>query len=121
MDTLQAYAMAQAHKGNHFKVFDWDKAARLIRERGAQRAGAGLSGDWEWTGGQILKDGKPIPREDTYTFLASNWAMPELVTDDGDVEDCFIIDDEARKRWGDVDLSSIYWPPSALAILNGNA
>ena len=32
-------------------VFDWNKAAQIIKERGATNASAGLSGDWEYTGG----------------------------------------------------------------------
>lgn len=98
-------------------VFDWDKAAQRIRETGAQDAGAGLAGDWEYTGGRILKEGKPIPRDDTYTYLASTWATPELDLD-GDVEPCYVMEDEARRRWGDVEFSNLYWTDSALQILN---
>lgn len=56
MDTTQAFQMASAAKakGNEVMVFDWDKAAQIIKERGATEASAGLESDWEWTGGDIL-------------------------------------------------------------------
>lgn len=41
-------------------VFDWDKAARLIQEKKPKWATAGLRGDWEYTGGTIYEDGKPV-------------------------------------------------------------
>lgn len=113
MDTLSAFAMGYAHKGKRHRVFDWDRAARRIVETGAQNASAGLSQDWEWTGGEILRDGKPVPADDTYTYLASNWAIPELELD-GAVEDCFVFMDESP-GWD----SGTYWPESALAILGG--
>jgi len=78
MNTIQAFLNAQASAGKESKVFDWDKAATMIREYGVKEASAGLSEDWEWTGGKILSDGKPVPRNETYTFLASNWATPAI-------------------------------------------
>lgn len=112
MDTISAFAMGFAYQGKESKVFDWEKAARIIKERGAQSASAGLSEDWEWTGGDILEDGKPIPREDTYTYLASTWATPELCVD-GDYLDCYRMQSETP-GWN----SDTYWPGEALAILN---
>lgn len=112
MDTLAAFAMGHANRGKELKVFDWEKAARIIRERNAKEASAGLSGDWEWTGGEILRNGKPVPREETYTFLASTWATPELEVD-GDVVDCYRMQSETE-GWN----SSTYWPPEALDLLN---
>jgi hypothetical protein len=111
MDTLSAYALGQANRGRESRVFDWDKAATLIRERNAQDARAGLSGDWEWTGGAILADGKPVPRENTYTYLASTWAIPELEIDRETI-DCWRVESETP-GWD----SDTYWPESALAIL----
>lgn len=114
MDTMSAFAMGQANRGKPLMVFDWDKAAQLIRERGAKRASAGLSGDWEYTGGSIFRDGKPVPGEDTYVYLASTWATPELDID-GEVIDCFRMQDQSP-GWD----SNTYWPESALAILNAS-
>jgi hypothetical protein len=91
-------------------VFDWAKAARLIAERKPKEASAGLEGDWEWTGGLIYADGAPVPQEETYVYLASTWATPELYLD-GDVIDCFVMEPDTEWR------SGTYWPPEALRIL----
>ena len=114
MDTIKAYVMAQANKDKESMVFDWVKAAQIIKERGAKTASAGLSGDWEWTGGRILADGKPVLKDDTYTYLASNWATPELEVD-GEIIDCYRMASETP-GWG----SGSYWPDEALAILTPN-
>ena len=90
-------------------VFDWDKAARLIKERKAENASAGLSGDWEHTGGDIYRDSKPI--YDSYTYLASTWATPEIEID-GEVFSCYKMQSEAPD-WD----SGTKWPQSALDIL----
>lgn len=115
MDTMAAFAMGQATKHQRIMVFDWDRAARLIRASGAKSASAGLRSDWEWTGGAILHDGDPVPEEDTYTFLASSWARPELKLG-GKVIECWIYHDDSP-GWS----SGTYWPDSALAILRGEA
>lgn len=104
--------MGQLNKNNPAMVFDWNRAAQLIRERKAKNASAGLSGDWEWTGGTIF-DGKPLSRDRTYTYLASPWATPELAID-GQTIDCLIMQ-EAAPDWD----AKTFWPDSALAILNG--
>lgn len=111
MDTLTAFAIGQASRGKERMVFDWDKAARIIKERKADYAAAGLCSDWEYTGGSILENGKPVPKDDTYTYLASTWATPELNVD-GDTINCFIM--ESQTEWDE----STYWPESALQILN---
>ncbi len=76
MDSFIAFAMGMANRGKPMMVFDWDKAAKRIKETGARQASAGLAGDWEYTGGEILVDGKPT--NDGYTYLASTWAVPEI-------------------------------------------
>lgn len=113
MDTMMAFAMGEANRGKDLMVFDWDKAARIIKERGATSASAGLSGDWGYTGGNIFSDGKP--NTESYTYLASTWATPELDVD-GDIIDCFIMEREVPEEWG-TNYSDIKWPESALAIL----
>ncbi len=115
MDTLAAFAMGLANQGNELRVFDWHKAARLIRESKPVLVEAGLSGDWEYTGGAIYADGKPVPREETYVYLSSNWAIPKIDID-GQRQDCFVMQSEAP-TWD----SGTYWPESALAILRGEA
>lgn len=114
MDTLTAYAIGQANRGKPHMVFDWEKAARLIVERNAQSAAAGLAGDWENTGGTILRDGKPVPKDDTYTYLGSTWAVPELQID-GDILDCWRMEKDTP-GW-DCDT---YWPKEALDILESS-
>ena len=110
MDTMSAFLKGEANRNKELMVFDWDKAARIIVKRSATEASAGLSGDWEWTGGRILENGKPA--EDTYVYLASTWATPELEID-GEIIDCFKMESETD-GWG----SDTYWPDSAKAILN---
>jgi hypothetical protein len=111
MDTLRAFGMGEANRGNEPMVFDWDKAARRIKESGADNASAGLSGDWEWTGGSILENGKPD--NDSYTYLSSTWATPELSIDNVR-EDCYKMKSETD-GWD----AGTKWPDSALKILNG--
>jgi hypothetical protein len=114
MDSLKAFAMGAMSRGREPMVFDWHKAARLIRECKPREAAAGLSSDWEWTGGTIFAEGKPVSNEDTYTYLASTWATPELEID-GDTIDCFVMASETP-GWN----SDTYWPDSALKILAGD-
>lgn len=111
MDTMSAFMMGQANRGKEPMVFDWIKAARIIRENNVKNASAGLAGDWEWTGGDILEDGVPIPSEDTYTYLASTWATPELEFD-GNTVDCYKMQSEVPD-WG----AETYWPEEALEEL----
>lgn len=110
MNTMQAFMMGVMNCGKEQMVFDWNKAARIIAERKTNFASAGLSGDWEWTGGTIYEDGKPV--FDDYTYLASTWATPELCIDD-EIMDCYVM--ESETEWN----SDTKWPESALAILNG--
>lgn len=113
MDSMLAFAMGEANRSKELKVFDWDKAAQLIKDKKPLSVSAGLSGDWEWTGGEIYTDGKPVPAEDTYVYLASTWATPEIEIDDVRY-DCFKMQSETPS-WD----SGTYWPESALTILNG--
>ena len=110
MNTMQAFIMEEMNRGNEMMVFDWDKAARIIAERKPIFAAAGLSGDWEWTGGTIYEDGEPV--FDDYTYLASTWATPELDID-GEIIDCYVM--ESETEWNE----DTKWPKSALVILNG--
>lgn len=104
MDTMSAFAMGQANRHKEQMVFDWEKAAKLIKESGAECAEAGLAGDWEWTGGTIFEDGKIV--EDSYTYLASTWATPQLILASG-IIDCFkmqseVPDWDAETKWPEV-------------------
>lgn len=112
MRSDEAFARGLAHQDDPSMVFDWTRAAELIRDRKPQQASAGLADDWEWTGGPIYRDGHPVPRQDTYTFLSSTWATPELNMD-GDVVECWRLADDTP-GWD----SSTYWPDEALVVLN---
>ena len=111
MNTLLAFAIGEANRGREEMVFDWDKAAEIIRATGANYAAAGLRDDWEYTGGTIFEDGKPCM--DDYTFLASTWAKPELSVNGENIE-CYRMESETP-GWD----SDTKWPDSALAILQG--
>ncbi len=106
-----ALAEAAIERGDPHRVFDWDKAARLIIERCPKVAEAGLKNDWPSTGGVIWRNGAPVPRADTYTYLGSRWAMPQIILDDEDAIDCWIDGDQTD--WD----AYTYWPDSALAIV----
>lgn len=110
MDNYMAFAMGEANRGCELMVFDWDKAARLIRRHNPRKAAAGLRSDWEWTGGMIYEDGEPV---DDYTYLASTWAVPELSLD-GEIIECYKMQHEVPE-WG----AKTKWPESAMKILKG--
>lgn len=114
MDTIQAFAMGDANRGKEPMVFDWEKAAQIIKERKPELASAGLHGDWGYTGGRIWENGKPVDREDTYVYLSSTWAVPELDIDDEIIE-CYKMKSQTPE-WD----SDTYWPAEALAIINNN-
>jgi len=109
MDSMQAFMKGEANRGKESMVFDWDRAATLIKESGALNASAGLASDWEYTGGTIFRDGK-IPDEQ-YCYLASTWATPELEID-GEIIRCYKMESETD-GWG----SDTFWPESARKIL----
>jgi len=110
MDSMMAFMIGERNRGKEEMVFDWDKAAQLIKDYGFKDASAGLSRDWEYTGGEIFTDGKP--NMDDYTYLASTWATPKIFID-GEYYDCYKMKNEVP-NWN----SGIKWPDSALNIIN---
>lgn len=114
MDTMQAFAMGEASRDNPSKVFDWDKAASILANGHVRDAEAGLENDLDWTGGTILRDGQPVDRDDTYTYLASTWATPLLIITGEMGLPCWRYEDDTP-GWD----AHTYWPDSALAILRG--
>lgn len=112
METSRAFVMGQLSRHSQIMVFDWHKAASIIRDEKPKFVSAGLRGDWEYTGGDIFLDGKPVL--DSYTYLASTWAKPEINVD-GDIRDCYVM--ESETAW-DADTK---WPESALEILGNNS
>lgn len=113
MDTLIAFELGQANRYNELNVFDWDKAAEIIKETGAKNASAGLSSDLEWTEDDILTDGKPTNKDDSHPYLASTWAIPVLIID-GEEITCFL--EQGETDGWDADT---FWPESAIKILEG--
>jgi len=113
MDSLSAYLMGQSARarGAAQKVFDWDKAAKIIKDRRPKCADAGLDGDYEYTRGCIFRDGQIVT--DDYCYLSSNWATPMLILDDDEEMPCFT--GESSGFGPDTK-----WPDSARAILKGD-
>lgn len=113
MDTVKAMRRADAaiKRGDKMMIFDWHKAAQLIKERQPEAASAGLQCDWEWTGGDIYYN-KTGPVYE-YTYLSSIHAIPELRMD-GETIECFIMEDNNPSNWNE----ATKWPQSALDILN---
>lgn len=112
LSTMACYMMAQANRGKEAKVFDWDAAAKIIKERKPVWAQAGLEGDFGNTGGTIYDDGEPIVTE--YTYLSSIWATPVLMLFDGERDEaipCYKLKHETD--WD----AKTKWPTSALNIL----
>lgn len=108
----EAFALvvkAQAAKaaGNKMKTFAWDKAARILRKRGATEASAGLEGDWGPTAGTILENGKPCM--DCGAYLHSLWATPMLEIGEERIE-CWEWETKKTERRRTI------WPVSALRI-----
>lgn len=111
MESLSAFTMGEINRGKELMVFDWNKAAKIIKESGVKYARAGLRGDWAWTGGDIFDEGVPAYMD--YTYLASTWATPEIEID-GELFDCYLMQSETDS-WG----ADTKWPESALKILQG--
>lgn len=114
MDSMSAFMQGEAarSRGSLQRVFDWDEAARLIRERQPETASAGLESDWEWTGGEIYSREDGI-NTDSYTYLSSNWATPQLDLD-GEIIDCWKYERDTP-GWD----AGTKWPESARKILAG--
>ena len=108
MDSMTAFMMGMTHKKDRLKVFDWDKAAKLIVKYNLTDADAGLKEDWTFTGGNILTDGNL--NINSYTYLASTWATPVLWTEE-EIYECWTLGDETD--WD----SDTKWPQSAIEIL----
>lgn len=112
MDTTTAFFNGYINRGKELMVFDWEKAAMIIKEKQPIVVRAGLMNDWECTGGTIYENGEPVNKDDTYTYLASTWAVPEIEVD-GEVSSCFKMESETP-NWD----AKTYWPAEALVILD---
>jgi hypothetical protein len=85
------------------KIFDWAKAAKLIKKYNADHAEAGLMEDWEMTSETIWCDNKP--EREAGNFLYSDWATPALQIGDA-LYRCYKYGEEITG-----------WTKEALAIL----
>ena len=111
-------AAAATKRGSTQKVFDWDEAARIIKEKLKTHpnliAEAGLEGDWNYTGGTIFEGGNPTT--EGYTYLASNWAIPTLILSWEGVEQqeipCYV--EESGSRF----TCDSSWDENSLKILS---
>lgn len=114
MDSMSAFAMGRAARaaGAEGKVFDWERAARILVERHPNVAVAGLAEDMEWTSATVWRNGAPAPDRDG-AYLFSLWATPILEIDGESIE-CWLRPKDA-KGWSD----DTWWPPEALAIVRG--
>lgn len=110
MDTLSSFAKGEANRNKDLKVFDWDKAAKIIKEGNHKNASAGLAEDMYWTAGNIFVDGE-MPDSIFKPYLASTWATPVLIIDD-DEFDCYKMQSETD-GWN----SDTFWPDSAREIM----
>lgn len=116
--TMAAFGRGLANQGRPLKVFDWNKAAEMLKAQQPGYAEAGLDGDWGATGGTIWSHGKPVTKDATYTYLASNWATP-CIEINGERIPCWIAEADVPTEWGD-DPAKVYWPASALQIVGKN-
>ncbi len=111
--SFELFARGQANRGKEMKVFDWEKAAKLIKERQPDDAYAGLSEDWEYTRAAIWENNQVTDDQGTFYF-ASTWATPILVLHNEDIE-CWRMESEVPE-WN----ARTWWPESALKIINNN-
>ena len=110
MNTIDCFAMGMATLGEEMRVFDWDKAARIIKERNPNIVEAGLKEDWSWTGGEIWENGAEA--YNPFVYLGLTWATPVLKID-GETIPCWKMESETPE-W-DADT---LWPESAIMILH---
>lgn len=102
-------------KGEEQNVFDWTRAAEIIKDRDIKNASAGLAEDWDMTNGQILVNGKPKGKNKSNIFLGSTWATPVLVIGD-EIIPCYRLESDTP-GWNSI----THWPEEALAILGFNS
>lgn len=107
-----------SNKSTH-RVFDWIKAANLIKEhcmigdllKTDSVVNAGLSEDWGCTSGVILKNGSVVSGDDTYVYLHSSWATP-IIEIDGEDYECWECKEDS------IFEAKTLWPQESLDIIN---
>jgi hypothetical protein len=112
-------------KDKSVKVFDWIKAARLIKEYHIQNASVGFdhSGEKTFT---ILKNGNPV-KNNNYMIPLFDGANPVLINNDRrETMNCFVVIHEnddinsvnIHPFESDKKIISLKWPIEALDIIN---
>lgn len=98
-----------------YRVFDWEKAVKIIREKNATEAAAGILEDWMMTAATILENGKPELESGAY--LLSTWGTPAIEIGDELIR-CFkTIDDSDKLQSRDERWQLSQWPNEALKLL----
>lgn len=112
-------------KDKPVKIFDWIKAAKLIKEYHIQNASIGYDHTIEKTF-TILKNGKPVENNDDLIRLFDD-AHPVLIDNDRrEIMNCFVVisinDDYSpivmHPSKLDKKMISIKWPKEALDIID---
>lgn len=112
-------------KNKSLKVFDWIKAAKIIKENNIQNASIGLSITMEDTI-SILQNGKPI--KTTGVMFSSSDYNPILINNDsGEMMDCFFNINERYMKPNNLETPRsteetmlLEWPKVALDIIKGS-
>jgi hypothetical protein len=106
-----------ARKPGPLKVFDWDKAAKIIADNNPTMALAALAESGELTETLIVKDGIPLFNNHEHLgLLFTMWQTPSIAYGNADggmqVEDCWkLAEDTIGYKPNEV------WPESARKIL----
>ena len=105
MDTLSAGIMGMLNRNREQMVFDWDRAAEIVKMASEFfkddpdfSVEVALSGDEGNTWGTMYKDGKPN-YDGQPAYLASTWARPKLTLN---------IDRESMKSHDDGYIELLY-------------
>jgi len=112
--------------GKLAKVFDWVKAAKLIKEYHIQNASVGYDRIVEEKF-NILKNGNPVTNNDNKMQLFDG-ANPVLIDNDrGEIMNCFVVIDVKDKTTNSIIIHSsksgkleisLRWPKDALDIID---
>lgn len=113
VDPFDIFVNGFRHEKNERRVFDWNKAARVLRDRDETTCKACIIEDYNETVGFILVDGRPAI-DHPLPYLSSCWGTPCLVFENGDSMPCWIPQSESPDWTG-----YTYWPESARNILKG--
>lgn len=92
------------------RVFDWVKAANIIKENPDKCYHAGLLEDWGYTSDIIWAYHKPYKHSGVY--LSSQWATPVITAADGSYVECWVYAKD-RPNWD----AETYFPKEAREIL----